>query len=649
MIKKIIPFLFISNLIANESLNDLSLEELMNVKVYSATKDYRSIEEIPANITILTRKDIEKYNYKTLDELLKNVPGLFVFDDTENFQVGSRGSIGSSFQLMLNNNPIFSQRFPYDFTTNRNFFSIPVKSIDRIEIVKGPQAVTYGANSMYGSINIITNDFNEQKEFSFLLGNNNQRSFFNRISHSYKDGGFTLNSNFHNTDGINNPKTQFNETSILDDKFKNKYKTFDFSNRYKNLTTDIFYSEGYNDLAIPIFRNEFKQFQNERAISFTYEENINQDLSYKINYINSNKKLLMDDHNNYPIFDKFDTNSGLKYEKDKLDLHFNYLFNENLKFLLGTSYEKQSYNYFSSIYNFYPSGLKYNDFRTKDLYGKIYYHINNNFEINTGIRKIFIDDFDTNSFADYGESYPTYSYNTNTHIEKKDFSLPEVSLIYHLNQNNHLKFLFAKANQLQKNSNNTYENITSQEINHLYISKYYNISSSIFLNETKNIYANDYTSIGVGKNNSYETRGLEFALTYKPNYNLQTSTSLTYQHSKNLENKDLEQTLFPEFLAKNSISYTLFDTTYSLWLNYLSKMKANRDSNGISYGNDSNHNLTINSNINHKLNSNTSLDFYISNLLDRKNTTPASGIVYHFQEGFYTPSRAAFLALNYKF
>ena len=51
----------IASTISEESLDDLSLEELMNIKIYSATKSYQRIEEIPANITVITRKDIEKY------------------------------------------------------------------------------------------------------------------------------------------------------------------------------------------------------------------------------------------------------------------------------------------------------------------------------------------------------------------------------------------------------------------------------------------------------------------------------------------------------------------------------------------------------------------------------------------------------------
>ena len=119
--------IFADNVKQEEALDDLSLEELMNIKVYSATKSYQRIEEIPANITIITRKEIEKFNYTTLDELLKHVPGLFIIDDTEHFQIGSRGSLGSSFKLMINNNPISPLRNPRDGTSNRNYFATPIQ------------------------------------------------------------------------------------------------------------------------------------------------------------------------------------------------------------------------------------------------------------------------------------------------------------------------------------------------------------------------------------------------------------------------------------------------------------------------------------------------------------------------------------------
>ena len=107
---------------------------------------------------------------------------------------------------------------------------------------------------MYGSINIITNDFNAKNIISIGKGNNGQEKVFARINHKQDNGGFTFNTSFYNTEGIKGDlKDSFtkklNTIKIqvliknLNGLLENEYKTVDFSHRYKNLTTDITYSK----------------------------------------------------------------------------------------------------------------------------------------------------------------------------------------------------------------------------------------------------------------------------------------------------------------------------------------------------------------------------------------------------------------------
>ena len=51
------------------------------MKIRSAGKREEVIRDIPASVTILTREDIDRYGWATLEELLRNVPGFFVLDN----------------------------------------------------------------------------------------------------------------------------------------------------------------------------------------------------------------------------------------------------------------------------------------------------------------------------------------------------------------------------------------------------------------------------------------------------------------------------------------------------------------------------------------------------------------------------------------
>src|SRR5260370_3550554 len=75
-------------------LTKLSLEDLTKVQidtVYGASKFGQKVTEAPSSITIVTADEIEKYGYRTLAELLKSVPGVYINYDRQDEVIGVRG------------------------------------------------------------------------------------------------------------------------------------------------------------------------------------------------------------------------------------------------------------------------------------------------------------------------------------------------------------------------------------------------------------------------------------------------------------------------------------------------------------------------------------------------------------------------------
>ncbi len=141
---------------------DMSLKELMDVEVgtvTTASKYEQKTTEAPSSVTIITAEEIELYGWRTLADVLRSVKGFYTSYDRAYEHLGVRGFClpgdeNSRVLILLDG-----------FRMNENVrghsgigedFLLDVDLIDRIEIVRGPGSSLYGANAIFGVINIIT-------------------------------------------------------------------------------------------------------------------------------------------------------------------------------------------------------------------------------------------------------------------------------------------------------------------------------------------------------------------------------------------------------------------------------------------------------------------------------------------------------------
>ena len=140
------------------ALFDLSLEELLDVKMSTAGGKPEEIREIPASVVVISRQEIERYGYTSLSDVLRHVTGLYVIDDYAygpNF--GIRGFWNDlpnkSMAIMVNG----IRRMIVSISSHWFVrFPVPIEAIDRIEVVRGPMSILYGSGAFFGAINIYT-------------------------------------------------------------------------------------------------------------------------------------------------------------------------------------------------------------------------------------------------------------------------------------------------------------------------------------------------------------------------------------------------------------------------------------------------------------------------------------------------------------
>src|SRR5579862_880908 len=76
---------------AAADLTDMSLEQLMQISVVGASKYEQKQSEVGAAVSVITRQEIEVFGWRTLDQALASLPGVFVTNDRQFTYVGVRG------------------------------------------------------------------------------------------------------------------------------------------------------------------------------------------------------------------------------------------------------------------------------------------------------------------------------------------------------------------------------------------------------------------------------------------------------------------------------------------------------------------------------------------------------------------------------
>jgi iron complex outermembrane receptor protein len=146
-----------AQLAMTDDLADLSLEELMNVEVFSVSKKAQKLSESAAAVYVLTQEDIRRSGATTIMDALRLVPGVQVANLNRNIYSISVRGFGERFAnkllVLIDGRSVYTPLFAGVYWDVQDTV---LEDIDRIEVIRGPGGTIWGANAVNGVINIIT-------------------------------------------------------------------------------------------------------------------------------------------------------------------------------------------------------------------------------------------------------------------------------------------------------------------------------------------------------------------------------------------------------------------------------------------------------------------------------------------------------------
>lgn len=127
--------------------------------VLTASRLSQPLSESPNSMTIIDRQMIRVSGFRSVVDLFRLVPGMYVGNAGANLPFVSLNGVTDQYsrrmQVLVDGRSVYLPPFG---GVDWGGLPLLVEDIERIEVVRGPSAASHGTNSFYGVINIITKD-----------------------------------------------------------------------------------------------------------------------------------------------------------------------------------------------------------------------------------------------------------------------------------------------------------------------------------------------------------------------------------------------------------------------------------------------------------------------------------------------------------
>ena len=236
---------------ADEYASELAYYQQFPV-VLSASRLSQPLSHSPNAMTVIDRKMIVASGFRKISDLFRLVPGMYVsyYKGSQPIVAyhGTTDQYARRMQVMIDGRSVY---LPPVNTVDWADLPITIDDIERIEVIRGPAAASYGANSTQGVINIITRGAGDVHggEVTFRRGDkgiNDVSARFGRKGETFDYRAtlaYTADNGYDDLSSPPNniPITQFKAVGLLNNSHdNNQARLFNYRANYHPSGTDSF-------------------------------------------------------------------------------------------------------------------------------------------------------------------------------------------------------------------------------------------------------------------------------------------------------------------------------------------------------------------------------------------------------------------------
>jgi len=172
----------------DEELTDIDLLAIEIPTVITTTRREKKITDVPYAVSVITAEDIRWSGARSVSDALRLVPGVDVAELAYGqYAVSPRAFhnlYASKTMVLVDGRAIFDTIFN---GTQWGYWPFQLEDIERIEVIRGPGGVTWGANAVNGVINIITKDPADQLGLTLSGCGGSRGTYLGHVGYAFQD------------------------------------------------------------------------------------------------------------------------------------------------------------------------------------------------------------------------------------------------------------------------------------------------------------------------------------------------------------------------------------------------------------------------------------------------------------------------------